>query len=172
MDLKGKFLGKKTEDKQSYPDSFEPSEQAKEAMEDAEDMDIKDFLQNKNTELKEREVQKKQKEEKELSLEENFEKELEDEKEVVKPSEVAQQSPSEKKQSNLSSLLTLYIDEKTVERDQKALQDAVEAEYVIGLQAGIQVNKDNIDQVKPMINLLVKNGYLVAVSAEKVEPVL
>ena len=163
MGLNDKLLGKKDEG-QEFPDDFEPTDEAKEVIDGVKDDDINAFLK------------KKQKEKQEKPVEPNKPEPLEvpEEKEPVEkpPEDLPEEQIEETKpESKLSNLLTLYINKSNVEKSKQVINDAIKENYPLALQAGIKINKENFEKLKPMLDFFIKNGFLVVVSGEKVEPV-
>ncbi len=156
MDIKETLLNKGKEEKE-FPDDFEPSEKAKKAIEESDEESIDDFLKKRTEKLQAKDKEIKAKEESEPE-------------DVEKTKGIVEKSLDGEK-SNFSSLLTLRIEKDTLEKSKPILKDAVKENYVVALQAGIQLNSGNVDKVLDAIDFFVRNGYLVVVSAEKVETV-
>ncbi len=151
LDVKRKFLEEKPD--QEFPEKFDLSKKAEKNINEAGDIEA--FLHKK----------KEEKGDKQENTEETEEiEELEEEKPVESTNKPTPES-------NWSNLLTLYIDNKNVEISKKPIDLVIQKGFVVGLQAGIVINKENFVKVKDMLNFLTKNGFSVVVSAEKIDPV-
>ncbi len=165
MDIKGKLFGKNKDvnlekPEPEIPEEFDLTDEAKDAINDADDINIKDFIAKKQALKAEKEAKKTKKEEDEP-----------EETDIETPKIEEKQEPIQEKQSNFAKIMTIYLDKNNVEQTKKTLKQAIEGEYLVGMQAGIEITKENFEKVSTVLNYFAHNGYLVVISGEKVEPV-
>lgn len=159
MGLKDKLLG--TDDGiKEFPDEFEPTSEVQQKIDQMKPGDIKDFLTKGMDKPKDKPVEKKP----EPKVEDKI-------PEPVTPLE--EEVPLEEKapESKISSNITVYITPKNFDKSKELLEKTVNADYKIGVQAGIMVDKENFESVTLIMKQLVERGYLVVFNGEKVEPV-
>lgn len=170
MDIKDKLMGKDSiysgEPEKEFPDDFKEN---KEEIAEAEELDIKDFIRKKKTQLEEKEKKKATKEEVKEPVQEEPKQPLQD-KIPVAPQEPIQ-PVEEQKVSNLAKILTIYMTPEKVEATKQALQGAVNGNYAVALQVGIQVTKENVAEVSSILKYLAAKGYFVVISGEHVEQI-
>ncbi len=169
MGIKEKLMGKDSsiysgKPKEEFPDDFQENT---EAIKESEDRDIAEFIRRK----------KGEKEEKAKPLKEELEKVEEPVKPDPTPEPVKDKSPvetmqpvEEEKVSNLAKILTIYMTPDKVDATKEALKSSLDANYMLGLQAGIQVTKENVEEINSILRYLADNKWLVVVSGEQVEP--
>ncbi len=166
MGIKDKLFGKESsiysgKEKEEFPDDFKENTKV---IKESEDEDIAAFIRKK----------KSQKEEKEKPIKEELEKPVE---KPVAPESVQDKSPvsptqsiEEDRVSNFAKIITVYMKPDDVEKTKETLKESVNAGFLIGLQAGIQITKENVEEVNSILRYLADNKWLVVVSGEQVEP--
>lgn len=167
MGIKDKLFGKKSsiysgKPKEEFPDDFKEN---KEAIKEAEDEDIAAFIRKKKSEKGEKEKPMKE-ELPEEPVEKPVAPEPLEDKSPVSPI----QSVEEERVSNFAKIITVYLKPEDVENTKETLKESVNAGFLIGLQAGIQITKENVEEVNSILRYLSDNKWLVVVSGEQVEP--
>lgn len=167
MDIKDKLIGNDSiysdKPEKDLPDDFQEN---KEEIAKADDLDIKDFVRKKKVQMDEKEKKKAPKEEPKEPVEEEPVQPLKD-KVPIAPEEPVQ----EQKVSNIAKILTIYMTPDKVEQTKQALQGAVNGNYAVAIQAGIQITKENVEEVSSILKYLAAKGYFVVISGEHVEPI-
>lgn len=161
--LRNKFGKKKEEsieeDLKENPEEFESNEERiQEGLDELgpEKSDIQDFLKKKNEQKAEK-----------LKAKEKKEVEEEPEEQEIVPKE----TEPDKLRGSLTNYLDLRVTSENFEKTKEVLVEALDSGFVLALQAGIKVEKENVVKVSAALKYLVTNGYLVVVSGEKSEPV-
>lgn len=171
MDIKDKLTDNDSiysdKPKKEFPDDFKEN---KEEIDGAEDLDIKDFIRKKKAQKDEKEEKKAPKQEQKEPIQRKEPVQTLKDKIPTAPEEQTQPGETER-QSNLAKILTIYMTPDKVEATKQALQGAVNGNYAVAMQAGIQVTKENVEEVSSILKYLAGKGYLVVISGEYVEPI-
>lgn len=167
MDIKKKLFGKKKDinpgkEEQEFPEEFTESPETKKAEKEAEGIEINEFIRNKKELKAEKEVRKEKRSE---AVEE------EPELPVEQPTSLSEQPKKSERTSNLENVLTVYVEKDKIEETKQTLDEAIAGGYVVAMQAGIQVTRENAEKVKSVLKYFAENGYLVVISGQRVEPV-
>lgn len=167
MGIKDSLFKKKEKEAEVYPET-EESEQFL-----SEEENLKDFIADfKAKKAEPPKAQPKPVKRVEAEPEKVFEQEKEkpipfiDEK---KPEPVQEKEPSK---SYLAHELSLYLEKNNFSAAFVAIEEALDSDFTVGLQAGVMISHDNLAQTKKVVSWLVENGYLVVVSGQKTERVL
>lgn len=168
MGIKERLLGKKKDinpgkEEQEFPEEFKESKEAKEASDKAESINIDEFIRQKKELKAEKEAAKAKKSEPVAGEE--------PETPIEQPASLVEQPKETERKSNLTNILTIFLEKDKVEEAKEAVNEAIEGGYLVAMQAGIQVTKENAEKVKSVFKYFIENGYLVVISGERAESV-